>query len=241
MKIIKLLITVYLLLFTTSTALAVDSATDSSLTDKIKERLEKTAEEGVDKIKEDLITKTKLPRPKAYVGLIKNIGKDSLTLEYKSQTYTIYADSDTLIFKSGQKLNKLENLQIDNYILSLGFFYPEKNAFIAKRINIVTAPQSLINRQLLIGKIEEIDTNKVVVDGKKLTLTAKTKLVIKDIKDPTVEDLELKDNLFAIVTFDKSGNISEAKNALILPGKNNPASQAPTNATESASPSATIN
>ncbi|MCX6816463.1 MAG: hypothetical protein NTZ93_01150 [Candidatus Beckwithbacteria bacterium] len=205
------------------------TATDSSLTDKIKERLEKTAEEGVDKIKEDLVTKSQAPRPKAYVGQINSIADDSIVVTYKAQNYPLY-------------LAKKENYQINDYILALGFFYPDKNHFEAKKIVRLTPPQPPINRQLIDGQIEEIDGNKITVDGKKLTLTTKTDLTVKNIANPSVNNLELKDTLFAIVVFDKSGNLSEVKNVLVIPGKNNPASTIPTNATESASasPSAKI-
>ena len=49
------------------------------------------------------------------------------------------------------------------------------------------------------------------------------------------EDLELEDNLYAIVTLDQNGDIDKIKNVLVIPGKNNPASLEPTNpeATES--------
>lgn len=225
-KIISLIILIFLI---STGSLKAQSATDSSLTDKIKERLEKTAEEGVDKIKEELVAKTKTPRKKAYVGQIKTINNDSFILEYKSQNYPILID-------------KKEGWKTDDYLLALGFFYPETNQFTAKKLLRLSPFQPPINRQLITGKIEEIDGNKVTVDSKKLTITAKTNITVNDIIDPVVDDFELKDNLFAIVIFDKSGNINEVKSVLVIPGTNNPVSSAPLNASESAvaSPSAKI-
>jgi len=216
----KILIAILITLLFRSFSFA-QEATDSSLTDKIKERLEKTAEEGLDKIKEEVISKTNNPRPKAYVGLVKNINEDSLTLEYKSQTYPVASDVRI-------------SAQEGDYLLVLGFFYPEKNQFRAKKILLIDAPQPPINRQLLSGQIEEVDGNKVKVGGKILTVSSKTSFKIKDVNQPTTEDLQIKDYVFAIVVMDKNGQIAEVKAVFVLPGKNNPAASAPTNASDSA-------
>ncbi len=206
------------------------TATDSSVTTKIKERLEKTAEQGLDTIKEELTSESLAPRKKAYVGLVKSVTDELVTLEYKSQTYPVYVDVKT-------------PAKQDDFLLSLGFFYPDNNQFHAKKIFVLDTPQAPINRQLLSGQIQEIDGNKITVDNKTLTISSKTELIIQGVEKPSVDDLELKDNLFAIVTLDKNGDINQVKNILVIPGKNNPATMTPTNATESALPatdSATI-
>ncbi|MBU1500211.1 hypothetical protein KKE48_05080 [Patescibacteria group bacterium] len=207
-----------------------ENATDSSVTTKIKERLEKTAEQGLDTIKEELTTQSLSPRKKAYVGLVKSVSEELVTLEYKSQTYPVYVDVKTPVKQ-------------DDYLLTLGFFYPDNNQFRAKKILVIDTPQPPLQRQLITGQIQEIDGNKITVDNKSLTINSKTELIIQDIEKPSTDDLELKDSLFAIVTLDKNGDIDQVKNILVIPGKNNPAGMAPTNATESALPatdSATI-
>jgi hypothetical protein len=209
-----------------SSAYAQEEAT-SSVKDKIKERLEKTAEEGVDKIKEEMISQSKLPRKKAYVGAIKNINDTLMTLEYKNQDYTVY-------------LSKKENYAAGDQVLTLGYFYPDKNQFTAKKIVKISPSEPPASRQLIAGRIEEIDLSKITVSGKKLTIARKTKLQIKDVDKPAVDDLRLNDYLFAIVVFDERGTIGETKSVFVLPGKDNPAATLPTNASESASPSAII-
>ena len=207
-----------------------ETATDSSVTTKIKERLEKTAEQGLDTIKEELTSQSLSPRKKAYVGLVKSVTEELITLEYKSQTYPVYIDVAT-------------PAKPDDYLLALGFFLPDQNQFHAKKILVIDTPQPPLQRQLITGQIQEIDGNKITVDNKSLTINSKTELIIQDIEKPSTDDLELKDSLFAIVTLDKNGDINQVKNILVIPGKNNPAGMAPTNATESALPatdSATI-
>lgn len=223
MKLIKLLITYYLLLFTVSTVFAVEEATNSSVTTKIKERLEKTAEQGLENIKEELTSQSLSPRRKAYVGVVKTVSKEQILLEYKSQSYPVYLDVVTLAKQ-------------DDFLLTLGFFFPDKNQFLAKKILVLDTPQPAPQRQLLTGQIEEIDGNKITVDNKPLTINTKTELAIQGITNPSTNDLELKDQIFAIVTLDKNGDIGQVKNVLVIPGKNNPAAMTPTNASESASP-----
>jgi hypothetical protein len=221
-KLIFLIIIVVLGLPTIASA---QTATDSSVTSKIKERLEKTAEQGLDTIKEELASQSLAPRKKAYVGLVKSVTDDLITLEYKSQTYPVYLDVAT-------------PAKQDDFLLTMGFFYPDENQFRAKKILVLDTPQPAINRQLLSGQIQEIDGNKLTVNNKSLTINSQTELTIQGIEKPSTDDLELKDNLFAIVTLDKNGDIDQVKNVLVIPGKNNPAGMAPTNATESALPAA---
>jgi len=206
-----------------------EDATNSSLTDKIKERLEKTAEAGLDNIKEELIQKSNSPRKKAYIGTIKSIEDSKIILDYKEEEYKIEVNDDTVYSKTS-----FEDLEIDDFIIAMGFIYPDNDTLFTHRASFIKDPQPPIKRQLITGKVKEVDGNKIAVDGKVLIITSKTNFNIKDVDDAELEDLELEDNLFAIVTLDKNGDIDTIKEVLIIPGKNNPASQEPTNATESA-------
>jgi len=229
-KFLILIFSFSLLVFSFSAAIAADEATDSSVTTKIKERLEKTAEQGLDTIKEELTSQSLSPRKKAYVGLVKSVTDDLITLEYKSQTYPVYLDVAT-------------PARQDDFLLTMGFFFPDNNQFHAKKILVLDTPQPPINRQLFSGQIQEIDGNKLTVNNKSLTINSQTELTIQGIEKSSTDDLELKDNLFAIVTLDKNGDIDQVKDILVIPGENNPAAMTPTNATESALPatdSATI-
>lgn len=219
----KLILLIILVVLGLPAIASAQTATDSSVTTKIKERLEKTAEQGLDAIKEELTSQSLAPRKKAYVGLVKSVTDDLITLEYKSQTYPVYLDVTT-------------PAKQDDFLLSLGFFYPDNNQFHAKKILVLDTPQPPINRQLFSGQIQEIDGNKITVNNKSLTINSQTELTIQGIEKSSTDDLELKDSLFAIVTLDKNGDIDQVKDVLVIPGKNNPAGMAPTNATESALP-----
>jgi len=222
----KKLITLILLILIFPIAINAQEATQSSLTDKIKERLEKTAEEGLDTIKEELTTKAKSPKRKAYIGSITAINNNQITLNYKDQTFIIIIPEETEIVKS--------SLEINDYLIALGFVQPDQDQLEARKITVINPPQPALNHQLLSGQIEEVDGNKIIIEGKNLNTTTKTQLKIIGVEDPELENLELKDYLFAIVLMDKNGDIDEVKNVLVIPGKNNPVTMTPTNATQSA-------
>lgn len=226
----KLILLIILVILALPAIASAQTATDSSVTTKIKERLEKTAEQGLDTIKEELTSQSLAPRKKAYVGLVKSASDELITLEYKGQAYSVYPDVTT-------------PAKQDDFLLTMGFFYPDKQQFHAKKILVLDLPQPPLQRQLITGQIQEIDGNKITVNNKSLTINSQTELTIQGIEKPSTDDLELKDNLFAIVTLDKNGDIDQLKDILVIPGKNNPAAMTPTNATESAlptTPSATI-
>lgn len=205
------------------------TASDSSVTQKIKDRLKETAIEALDTAKEELTAKSKAPRKKAYIGTIKTIDSKLITLEYKSTNYSVDLTDKTEIVKA-------ETLKPNDFIIAMGFLYPDNPNLQAARVLLVDEPDTTAPRQLISGPIQEIDNNKISVAGKTLTLSSKTVLQIPDVKDPTADDLELADNLFAIVTLDKNGDISKINAVLVLPGKNNPAAQTPTNASETPAP-----
>jgi hypothetical protein len=215
-------------------SLIAQEATDSSdsLTEKIKERLQETAETGLESIQDELTSQSQSPRKKAFIGYIKTIEDPLITLEYKDQTQQIEVTDDTDYSKTS-----LAKLEVDDFVIAMGFLYPDKQALTTHRLSFIADPQTPVSRQLITGKVKEVDGNKVAVDGKTLVISSKTTdLAIKDVEDATVEDLELEDDLFAIVTLDKNGDIDKVKTVLVIPGKYNPASQEPTNidATESA-------
>ncbi|MEA3355559.1 MAG: hypothetical protein U9Q63_03695 [Patescibacteria group bacterium] len=243
MKKLIILTTIFLLLLLPTPLIAEEASEsgNSNLTDKIKEKLQETTEKGFDNIKKEIVNKSKTPKRKAFIGKIKSINQSNLTLEYKSQIFNITLNENTNIVKSsGKKTISVDDLNIDDFVIAMGFVSPDAENLIAHRILLISIPKPSISRQLLNGKINEIDGNKVSIDSKSLVVTGKTNLKIKDIEDPKVEDLRLDDSLFAIVTMSQNGDIQTVKQILVLPGKNNPASIEPTNlpaqasATESA-------
>jgi len=239
MKKIFLIISIFIsIIFLTSSVLAEqESSPNSDLTDKIKERLQETAEEGIQTAKDEIEEKVNRPQKKAFIGNVDSVSDVTISLIYKDQKYVINYNDSTIFEKSlDKKTLEPDDIKAKDFLIAMGFVTTDSQSLDAKRILLIKQPLSPKSRQLLNGKIKEIDGNKVSFDSKTITITSKTDLTIKDVDKPTVDDLQLEDNLFALVILDKNGDIDQVKKVFVLPGKNNPASQEPTNAeaTESA-------
>jgi len=214
-----------------------ESSPGSDLTDKIKKRLQETAEEGIQTAKKEIEEKTNRPKKKAFIGNVDSVSDVTISLIYKDQKYVINYNDSTVFEKStGNKKLDPDDIKAEDFLIAMGFVAAGDQPLDAKRILLIKQPTSPKSRQLLNGKIKEIDGNKVSFDSKTITISSRTDLTIKSIDKPTIDDLQLEDNLFSLVILDKNGDIDQVKKIFVLPGKNNPASQEPTNAeaTESA-------
>lgn len=221
------------------TAYAVeDEATSANetVTGKIKDRLQETVSEGLTAIKEEITGKTTAPRKKAYVGKISSLDETSLTLTYKEQNFTVNLNNQTIFVRGANTPIDRESLEVNDFIIAMGWYYPENDGFTAARISAINQPEPPVNKQLIQGKISEVDGQKVSLNGKILTLSKKTGLNISGVENATTDDLALGDNLFAIVVLDSNGDVDGINTVYVIPGKNNPAGLVPTNidATKSA-------
>jgi hypothetical protein len=94
-------------------------------------------------------------------------------------------------------------------------------------------------RRVVNGKITELDDKKITFkydsDSETITINEDTKLKIVGIEKPTLEKVQIGDQLVAILTKDKKEK-ELAKLVYIHPGLSNPTASLETNATSSASP-----
>lgn len=214
------------------TAYAAEDGTpsaDETVTDKIKDRLQETVSEGLVAIKEEITGKTTAPRKKAYVGKISSLDETSLTLAYKEQNFTVNLNDKTVFVRGTNTPIDWEDLEVNDFVIAMGWYYPESDGFTAARISVINKPEPPANKQLVQGKISEVDGQKVSLNGKTLVLSKNTKLSISGVENATTDDLALGDNLFAIVTLDSNGDVDGVNTVYVIPGKNNPAGLVPTN------------
>ena len=111
----------------------------------------------------------------------------------------------------------------------MGWSRSDPEEFTAARLSRISQPEAPTNRQLISGRISEVDGQKISLGNKTLTLSKKTDLTISGIDEASSEDLALGDNLFAIVTLDSNGDVDAVNSVYVLPGINNPAGLTPTN------------
>lgn len=200
-----------------------------TVTEKIKERLQDTVSEGLVAIKEEITGKLAAPRKKAYVGKIGSLDATNLTLAYKEQNFSVNLNDKTIFVKGANTAIDWEDLDVDNFVIAMGFYHSDSDSFTAARVSLISEPEPPVNQQLVQGKISEVDGQKVSLNGKTLTLGKKTDLTISGVDKPAAEDLALGDNLFAIATLDNNGDIDSVDAVYVVPGKNNPAGLTPTN------------
>lgn len=208
---------------------ATATAGAESVTEKIKERLQDTVSEGLVSIKEQLTSKAAAPRKKAYIGKILSLDEAGLTLTYKEQNYSVNLKPDTIYVKGANTAIDFEELKINDFVIAMGWYHADSQEFTAARLSRISQPEPPINRQLISGKISEVDGQKISLNNKTLVLTKKTDLTVSGIDKASNEDLALGDYLFAIVTLDSNGDLDTVNSVYVLPGKNNPAGLTPTN------------
>jgi hypothetical protein len=205
------------------------SAEADSLTDKIKERLQDTAAESLTSIKEQLTQKNASPRKKAYIGKLASLNQFSLTLTYKDQHFNVNTTAETVYVKGVAAALNREALNPGDFVIAMGWYLTDREEFTAVRVSKIAVPEPPLSRQLIFGKISEIDGQKISFGNKTITINKKTTLAVAGLTEPKINDLALGDNLFAIVTLDTNGNIDTVNNVFVIPGKNNPAGLIPTN------------
>ncbi len=169
MKKIFLITSIFIVLaFLSSSVLAEqESSPGSDLTDKIKERLQETAEEGIQTIKDEIEEKTNRPRTKAFIGNVDSVSDTTISLVYKEQKYVINYNDSTVFEKSpGSKTLEADDIQPEDFLIAMGFVTVDNQSLDAKRILSIKQPSSPPTRQLLSGKIKEIDGNKISFDSK---------------------------------------------------------------------------
>lgn len=134
------------------------------------------------KIQQTLDTDTSpSPAPqtsKAYIGIVKDVIKDTLIIEDKDGKKDIRLEDNTTIVRTpGNATIKAENIRIDDYIIAIG--YPSDNDVLTgRRLIVSTAAIKVPPKTSAIGTISKIGKNSLSIEvGDKnqvIDLTSKT-------------------------------------------------------------------
>lgn len=210
---------------TLATTASPSAIPEEEIIDNIKERLEEVVDdkEKIDTISEDLTNKNY-----AWVGTISEISENNITiqtLEGKKQgTLTSETTILRLVKKKSEEI-KPEDLEIDEYIIAMG---PKStdNTITVKRLLAAEEPESIPEKKVIWGKVSEIDNKKITLknngESTTITISNKTTIKISETEEPTLEDIQLEDKLYAVVTLDENNAISQVDKILIIPGLINP-------------------
>ncbi len=163
-------------------------ATMGEVTDNLKKRLQEALDPEV----------TTFSSARAYIGIIKDVIKDTIVIEDKDGKKDVQLTEDTVILRSpGNSPIKADNIRIDDSIIAIG--YPAGTDILtAKRVivsvNPIEAPAK-ITAMATIKKIEKSSLTLTVGDkDQKVGLTSKT--ILKSVAG-TIEltDLAIGDTI----------------------------------------------
>jgi len=218
---------------------------DSDLVkEKLKERLEKTLAENP------------IPKRTRWYGLFGTItaktGEDTLSLtKSDSSTATIILTSDTELsfYKSGSPTKKIKmaDIQQDWFAIAMGTEMSDNLTLTASRISFSPAQAAMPKRNIVYGKVTEIDDKTINLANGKVTTAKfpkKYTLVIKGVTKPKLEDINIDDKAIAIVEdlIEADTVTQNIKSIYVIPSKTNPKSEANQikEASKSATPSASV-
>lgn len=224
---------VILLYFLLATPSLAQEATPSEelIKEKIKERLEQSVTGKIKGLQEEIEQK---PKKKAFIGTVKTIRGSSVVLEtdFGEREARISPETEVFYYESGGGQTEIEisSLETQDYLILMGIL--ENNILDAKRVIKMPYLEVQEERELLFGEVSEIDNWKVEVVTQNgtikkreiLELEKDTPLKFKAKAEATLEDIQIGDQLYAVVVREGE-EISEVKRILIIPGKNNPLSE----------------
>jgi len=193
--------------------------TSTASSEDIKEKVQARIEEINDKAKK-----------RAFWGTLKEINGTTLVISGPRGEKRIKTDDTTKFVDSAKKEIKITDLEIGNFVISLGF-WKENGTLEGKRVLVLkTAPKPAIKRNALSGKVNEI-----VKEEKVLSLTSGkdnqntlevqfnsktviTKKVDGKIKKVLFSAITVGDRIVIVATKETDNNGFTAKIAHIIPG-----------------------
>jgi hypothetical protein len=173
-------------------------ASDEEASENLQKRLQKSLDlENADSTTSSI---------KAYVGVVKDVIKDTIIMEDKDGKKDIKLQEDTIIVRSPAGTSiKPENIRIDDYIIAIG--NPgENDILLGKRLIVSTEEIKPPAKVSALGTITKIGKNSVTlkVEDKDQLIATTTKTIFKSSAG-TIEfaDLEVGDTLIYTATVDE--------------------------------------
>ena len=175
-----LLISIIALTLISPTRLAIGRVHANEATDNLKKRLQESLNSGKDDLpagEADLRVASQ-STPRAYIGIVKDMIKDTIIMQDKDGKKDIKLASDTTILRTpGNTLVKSENIRLDDYIIAIG--YPGGDDIITgRRLILSVDPIKSPAKVSGFGTITKIGKNTLTLQVNDqeqiLDLTAKT-------------------------------------------------------------------
>lgn len=253
-RIIKLIIVLAAFILIFSPVLAQEDSSPSAIPEekikeKIKEKLEQVVNQNLEDVKGALEEQAK-NKLYGYAGKIKSIDQQTLTLETNDGLKQVEIAPSATIYKLSSKQVKttipFEQIEIDEFVIALGP-KEEKEVLLGKRLLVIPLPSPSLKRKIVSGQVTEIDDTKIILKSSlvqetiSLETDTKTRLKINGVRSPKIDNIQIGDQVNAMVSIDSEDKIDRTLIVLVLPGKANPAAlenevEASPSTTPSASP-----
>lgn len=190
--IFSLLIATFVLSYT-STAIAQSSPSpspspisDETITENLKKRLQETIGENV--------TTTPTKANKSFVGVIRDVIKNTLVVEDKDgKKNVMITDGAAIVRSPGNATIKADSIRIDDYVIAIGTLR-ESDELEAVRVIVSTTPITTVVKKAEVARITKIApstlTLSTLVGGETKTITINAKTALKSSLG---ESLEVKD------------------------------------------------
>lgn len=151
---------------------AQESTDDADVQETIKERLKKVVDEKKDQIKGI----TSGQEVKGFIGTIKRVSEETVTVESRRGTLIIPVSEGVSIVQEG-KAFKLSDIEIDSQVTVIG--YQDGDEFTAKRILVHKTKIPAQQKSIAIGNVQKIDKTSITIktrqgEDKVFSFTAKT-------------------------------------------------------------------
>lgn len=120
--------------------------------------------------------------PIGYIGIVKDIIKDTVIIEDKDGKKDIKLTGDTTIVRSpGTATIKPENIRIDDYIIAIGYPTKDSENITGKRLIVSADAISIPTKTTGLGTIVKVGKTTITlsVDGSEQTLTITPKTIVK--------------------------------------------------------------
>ena len=148
---------------------------------------------------------------RAYIGVVKDVIKDTVVIEDKSGKKDITLEGDTVILRSpGNTVIKPENIRIDDSIIAMGF-PSDTDVLTGRRLIVSTDPINAPNKSTAMGTITKLSktaiTLKLADKDQVLSLTPKT-IFKSPVGSIDYSDLALGDTLIYTATNDSTGTVT---------------------------------
>lgn len=223
-----LLVTCYLLRVTGARAISPTPEATPTGVRQIKEQVKEIREAVKEKVREK-IEEIRLGKKMAYGGEIKEITSSIITLDTRTGNNQVKISEETVFIGKGGKNVKLEDLEIGNFCIAMGYL-AENNVLEAKRIVVITKPK-LIHREVAIGRVTDISSEEKILTVKNerkgitytVSVTEKTMITKKlatRVERAKFSDIEIGDRVVAIGTVtENEEKIITAKIIHIIPSQ----------------------